>query len=81
MSKKMIPNHKPHKSRYHSSTRLQNTAASPNIKDPHLFQYFDELRALLPFGSDSAKFDKNAILHHSIVLLKNLMAELAQEVR
>lgn len=42
-------------------------------------QYFDELRALLPFGGDSAKFDKNAILHHSIILLKNLMAELAQE--
>eukprot|EP00281_Chroomonas_sp_CCMP1168_P013032 CAMPEP_0206282984 /NCGR_PEP_ID=MMETSP0047_2-20121206/39981_1 /ASSEMBLY_ACC=CAM_ASM_000192 /TAXON_ID=195065 /ORGANISM="Chroomonas mesostigmatica_cf, Strain CCMP1168" /LENGTH=434 /DNA_ID=CAMNT_0053713305 /DNA_START=29 /DNA_END=1333 /DNA_ORIENTATION=- len=42
-------------------------------------QYFDELRGLLPFGSDSAKFDKNAILHHSIILMKQLMAELAEE--
>jgi hypothetical protein len=35
-------------------------------------QYFDELRGLLPYGGDSAKFDKNAILHHSILLIKQV---------
>mmetsp|Transcript_50004 Transcript_50004/g.156498 ORF Transcript_50004/g.156498 Transcript_50004/m.156498 type:complete len:487 (-) Transcript_50004:198-1658(-) len=42
-------------------------------------QYFDELRGLLPYGGDSAKFDKNAILHHSIALIKQLLSELEQE--
>eukprot|EP00283_Hemiselmis_rufescens_P016618 CAMPEP_0173454470 /NCGR_PEP_ID=MMETSP1357-20121228/52477_1 /TAXON_ID=77926 /ORGANISM="Hemiselmis rufescens, Strain PCC563" /LENGTH=202 /DNA_ID=CAMNT_0014421499 /DNA_START=5 /DNA_END=613 /DNA_ORIENTATION=+ len=42
-------------------------------------QYFDELRGLLPYGGDSAKFDKNAILHHSILLIKHLIQELEQE--
>lgn len=42
-------------------------------------QYFDELRGLLPYGGDSAKFDKNAILHHSIALIKQLLADLDQE--
>lgn len=41
-------------------------------------QYFDELRGLLPYGGDSAKFDKNAILHHSIALIKQLLSELEQ---
>ena len=38
-------------------------------------QYFDELRGLLPYGGDSAKFDKNAILHHSIELIKSLLEQ------
>mmetsp|Transcript_56309 Transcript_56309/g.115156 ORF Transcript_56309/g.115156 Transcript_56309/m.115156 type:complete len:487 (-) Transcript_56309:40-1500(-) len=42
-------------------------------------QYFDELRGLLPYGGDSAKFDKNAILHHSIALIKQLLTDLDQE--
>mmetsp|Transcript_62486 Transcript_62486/g.91583 ORF Transcript_62486/g.91583 Transcript_62486/m.91583 type:complete len:490 (+) Transcript_62486:131-1600(+) len=42
-------------------------------------QYFDELRGLLPYGGDSAKFDKNAILHHSIELIKNLLEQLRIE--
>ena len=42
-------------------------------------QYFDELRGLLPYGGDSAKFDKNAILHHSIELIKNLLEQLRVE--
>eukprot|EP00960_Hanusia_phi_P027745 746989-Hanusia_phi.AAC.2 len=41
-------------------------------------QYFDELRGLLPYGGDSAKFDKNAILHHSIALIKQLLSERQQ---
>ena len=39
---------------------------------PCFRQYFDELRGLLPYGGDSAKFDKNAILHHSILLIKQV---------
>eukprot|EP00802_Teleaulax_amphioxeia_P007200 Tamp_07206.p1 GENE.Tamp_07206~~Tamp_07206.p1 ORF type:complete len:485 (+),score=71.91 Tamp_07206:298-1752(+) len=42
-------------------------------------QYFDELRGLLPYGGDSAKFDKNAILHHSIELIKSLLEQLRVE--
>mmetsp|Transcript_4941 Transcript_4941/g.11856 ORF Transcript_4941/g.11856 Transcript_4941/m.11856 type:complete len:503 (-) Transcript_4941:104-1612(-) len=44
-------------------------------------QYFDELRGLLPYGGDSAKFDKNAILHHSIALIKQLLTDLDAEER
>ena len=42
-------------------------------------QYFDELRGLLPYGGDSAKFDKNAILHHSILLIRRLIQDLDDE--
>ncbi len=44
-----------------------------------MLQYFDELRGLLPYGGDSAKFDKNAILHHSILLIRQLIQELDHE--
>lgn len=50
-----------------------------NIKSSPPPQYFDELRGLLPYGGDSAKFDKNAILHHSILLIKQLIQELEVE--
>ena len=35
------------------------------------WQYFDELRCLLPCGADS-KFDKNTILQNTIAMIKQL---------
>jgi hypothetical protein len=32
-------------------------------------QHYDELRALLP---NSSKYDKNAVLHHSILLIQKV---------
>ena len=38
-----------------------------------------QTQGLLPYGGDSAKFDKNAILHHSIELIKSLLDQLRME--
>lgn len=67
---------------YFDELRVRSQRGCPadmRLRSPRLMMVPFQTQGLLPYGGDSAKFDKNAILHHSIELIKSLLDQLRME--